>query len=142
MRLREFDLERDYDAVLALWRSAGPGLGVGRSDTREELAKKLRRDPDLFLVAESGGDLIGSVIGGFDGRRGVIYHLAVAAGHRRQGLGRALMREVEARLRNRGCRRSYLMVRRGNPDALQFYAALGWAELDLHILAKDLDAAG
>ena len=61
---------------------------MGRSDTLAEITKKVQRDPDLFLVAEADGRLIGSVIGGFDGRRGMIYHLAVAvrlppAGHRR-----------------------------------------------------------
>ena len=58
---------------------------MGRSDTLAEIAKKLERDPDLFLVAESAGRIIGSVICGFDGRRGIIYHLAVASTFRGQG---------------------------------------------------------
>lgn len=139
MRIREFDLDRDYDAVLALWRSAGPGVGVGRSDTREEIAKKLLRDPDLFLVAEAEGGLIGSVIGGFDGRRGLVYHLAVSADQRRRGLGRELMQELERRLRAKGCRRCYLLVKRGNAEALDFYASAGWSEMPMHLLAKDID---
>lgn len=139
MPIREFDLDRDYDAALALWRAAGPGVGVGRSDTREELAKKLQRDPDLFLVAEVDGRLAGTVIGGFDGRRGLVYHLAVSADQRRQGLGRKLMQELERRLRAKGCRRCYLLVKRGNVEALHFYAAAGWSEMSMHLLAKDID---
>ena len=53
------------------------GVHVGRSDTPAEIEKKLARDPDLFLVAECEQQIIGSVIGGYDGRRGMIYHLAV-----------------------------------------------------------------
>jgi ribosomal protein S18 acetylase RimI-like enzyme len=136
MRLRDFDLDRDYDAAVALWGAAG--LGVGRSDSREELAKKLQHDPDLFLVAEADGRLVGTVIGGFDGRRGLMYHLAVAADQRRQGLGRALMQALEDRLRAKGCRRCYLLVRRGNAEALDFYAAEGWSEMDVHLLSKDI----
>jgi ribosomal protein S18 acetylase RimI-like enzyme len=103
IRLREFTLE-DYDAVLALWQNAGDGLGIGRSDTRAEIAKKLQRDPDLFLVAEDDGTIIGTVIGGYDGRRGLIYHLAVARAYRERGIGTLLMNEVERRLRAKGCR--------------------------------------
>jgi ribosomal protein S18 acetylase RimI-like enzyme len=139
MPIREFDLDRDYDAVLALWRSAGPGVGVGKSDTREEIAKKLARDPDLFLVAERDGRIVGSVIGGFDGRRGLVYHLAVAPDQQRQGLGKALMAEIEARLKAKGCRKSYLLVKHGNDEALRFYETLGWAAMPVHLLGKDID---
>lgn len=53
MRLREFELERDYPAVLALWQTAGPGIHVSPSDSETEIRKKLERDPDLFLLAAS-----------------------------------------------------------------------------------------
>lgn len=134
--IREFNLERDYEAVWALWRDAGPGVGVGVSDSREEIAKKLAHDPDLFLVAESDGKLIGTVIGGWDGRRGLIYHLAVAAARRGQGIGAALLREVEARLQAKGCRKAYLLVAPQNTEVIAFYQAHGWGEMPVHILAK------
>lgn len=140
MHLRTFDYERDYEAVLALWRRAGPGVHVGRSDSPDELRKKLARDPELFVVVEAAGNVVGSVIGGFDGRRGMVYHLAVAPEYRNQGLGKALMAEVEARLAALGCLRSYLMVAADNPQALDFYARLGWGEMDTHLLGKDLVA--
>ena len=95
MRIRGFDLARGYAAVLALWQSAGPGVHVGQSDTLEEISKKLTRDPDLFLVAEAEGQVVGAVLGGFDGRRGMVYHLAVAAARRGRGWGAALMAELD-----------------------------------------------
>jgi len=91
MHLRQFEFERDYQSVLALWRAARPGIHVGPSDGPDELARKLQRDPDLFPIAEAAGKLIGTVLGGFDGRRGMVYHLAVDAGWRGQGIGWALM---------------------------------------------------
>ena len=90
IRLREFTLA-DYDSVHALWQNAGPGIGIGRSDTRAEIAKKLQHDSDLFLVAENGGEIVGTVIGGYDGRRGLIYHLAVEHAHRGHGIAKLLM---------------------------------------------------
>ena len=111
---------------------------MGRSDTREEIAKKAARDPDLFLVAEKAGSIIGTVIGGFDGRRGFVYHLAVAPAERSRGLGSRLMNEVERRLRELGCLRVYLLVTNENNQAMHFYLKRGWETMDLRILAKNL----
>jgi ribosomal protein S18 acetylase RimI-like enzyme len=136
--IRLFQYPQDYAAVIDLWQSVGPGVHVRRSDSAAEIEKKLQRDLDLFLVAESDGRIIGTVLGGFDGRRGMIYHLAVVQGYRQLGLGTALMDEVERRLKAKGCIRSYLMVTRDNPWALDFYSHRGWETMDLHIMAKDL----
>jgi len=138
IRLREFTLE-DYDTVLALWQNAGEGLGIGRSDTRDEIAKKLQRDPDLFLVAEDDGKIIGTVIGGYDGRRGLIYHLAVARAYRERGIGTMLMNEVERRLRAKGCLRAYLLVKRGNEQVVEFYRQRGWKTMDVTLMAKSFN---
>jgi ribosomal protein S18 acetylase RimI-like enzyme len=135
--LREFRFPGDYPAALDLWQHAGPGIHVGPSDTPEEIARKVARDPDLFLVAEEDGRIIGTVIGGFDGRRGMIYHLAVEPTLRGRGLGRMLMDEVEQRLRRKGCFKAYLLVMDGN-SAVEFYKNLGWDTMDVTLLAKQL----
>ena len=116
--IRPFRFPDDLSAVLELWSTAGPGVHIGRSDTLEEIQKKLARDPDLFFVAEHSGHLIGAVLGGFDGRRGMVYHLAVSSEYRRQGLGEALMQAVEAQLRAKGCLRYYLLVTQDNESAM------------------------
>ena len=135
-QIRQFIYPDDYPAVLALWETAGPGLHIGSSDSPQEILKKLQRDPDLFLVAEIDGLIVGTVIGGFDGRRGLIYHLGVLSGYRRSGIGRALMAEVEARLQEKGCLKCYLMVIEDN-DAAQFYEACGWEIQDVQLFAKE-----
>ena len=108
------------------------------SDTETEIKKKLARDPDLFLVAEADTDLVGTVIGGFDGRRGLVYHLAVAPDFRRKGVATLLMHEVERRLRDKGCLRCYLLVRPENTDAKRYYGKSGWTLLDDLLFSKDL----
>jgi len=137
VRLREFRFPSDYPAALDLWQRSGPGVHVGPSDTREEIARKVERDPDLFLVAETEGRILGTVIGGFDGRRGMVYHLAVDPAERKRGLGRQLMDEVEQRLRNKGCYKAYLLVMDGN-GAVEFYKNLGWEEMAVTLLGKVL----
>jgi len=127
--IREFSFPDDYNSALELWSRVEKGVRVGRSDTPEEIQKKLSRDPDLFLVAEVDGRIVGTVIGGYDGRRGLIYHLAVSSEQRGQGLGSRLMAEVESRLQARGCLKCYLIVLDDNPGAMQFYERLGWREM-------------
>jgi len=137
--IREFRYPADYQQVYQLWESIEKGVQVGRSDSRAEIEKKISRDPDLFLIAESDGSIVGSVIGGFDGRRGLIYHLAVAKGFREQGIGSGLLSEVESRLRAKGCLKSYLMVTPDNEDAAQYYERHGWHQMDyVRLYGKEL----
>ncbi len=139
MQIREFSYPEDYPAARTLWENAGPGIHFRRSDEPEEIEKKLVRDPDLFLIAELDGKLVGTVIGGFDGRRGLIYHLAVDASVREQGIGALLMEEVEKRLIAKGCIRSYLLVTTDNDRAMHFYEARGWSRMDtVFVYGKDL----
>jgi ribosomal protein S18 acetylase RimI-like enzyme len=136
--IRTFRYPDDYEAVYELWKTAGPGIHVRQSDERDELLKKLQRDPDLFLVAEIEMEIIGSVLGGFDGRRGMMYHLAVADQFRQHGIGAALMQALEERLREKGCIRYYLLVTTENETAIRFYEARDWQRLELYVYGKDL----
>src|SRR5712691_2561752 len=104
---------RDQPGVIALWRD------VFRDDPPwNEPALVIRRkagtQPELFLVGELRGEVVATVLAGFDGFRGWVYHLAVAPPHRRRGFGSVLMSEAEARLRRLGCPKVNLQVRAEN----------------------------
>ena len=139
IQIRQFNFPADYQQVYDLWCSMEKGVHIGRSDSPNEIEKKMARDPDLFLVAEAQNKIIGSVIGGYDGRRGLIYHLAVARLFRGQGIGSRLMDEVESRLRTKGCLKCYLLVTRDNPEAEVYYQRRGWQPMDsVHLFGKEL----
>ena len=138
MQIREFNIELDYDVIRVLWREAGSGIQLSPSDEQGEIRKKLDRDPDLFLVAEEGKRIVGAVLGGFDGRRGMVYHLAVQPEYRAREIGRALMEELEHRLRAKGCLKYYLLVTKDNQEALAFYRGMGCDEMDLLVMGKKL----
>lgn len=139
VQIREFRFPEDFEPVHQLWAAMEKGVRVGRSDTRAEIEKKITRDPDLFLVAEHAEKIIGTVIGGFDGRRGLLYHLAVAKEFRGQGIGTRLLEEVEHRLRAKGCLKCYLMVTPENDEAAQYYQRHGWHYMDyVRPFGKDL----
>jgi len=138
-RVREFRYPEDYPAARILWENAGPGIQVRQSDEPHEIEKKLERDPDLFLVAESEGKIVGTVLGGFDGRRGLVYHLAVEADYRQHGIGSLLMDEIEKRLKAKGCLKCYLMVTTENKSAMHFYEQRGWEWMNtIYTYTKEL----
>jgi ribosomal protein S18 acetylase RimI-like enzyme len=138
INIREAEIPADYQSIIHLWQSAGLGIHVGPSDSLFEITKKQLRDPDLFLVSELAGEIIGTVLGGFDGRRGIVYHLAVAESYRQQGVGESLMGELEVRLRLKGCIRCYLLVTLDNQKSVDYYLKRGWSKLDLFVMGKNL----
>lgn len=136
--IRNFQYSKDYEAVYHLWAHAGQGIHLRKSDEPEEIQKKLTRDADLFWVAEIDEEIIGAVLGGFDGRRGLMYHLAVNDAYRKNGIGSMLVEALEQRLREKGCIRCYLLVTRNNEDAIQFYEQRGWKKMEEYVFGKDL----
>ena len=124
MKIRPF-YPSDENAVVALWQACG--LTRPQNDPHKDIARKLRVNPELFLVAEAGGEVAGTVMAGYEGHRGWINYLAVAPQMRRQGLGRSLMTEAERRLRVAGCPKINLQVRPENRDVIAFYESIGFA---------------
>lgn len=116
---------RDESGVIALWREVFPD-DPPWNDPRAVIERKLVTQPELFLVGTVHDMVVSTVIAGFDGFRGWIYHLAVASEHRRKGFGRALMSEAERRLRHLGCPKINLQVRDDNAGAVEFYRRLGY----------------
>jgi len=115
--------EPDEPAVLALWASA---FGAHWSDPRDEIRWKLARQRDLFLVGELDGGVVATAMGGYDGHRGWLYKLAVATEHRRRGVGRRMVEELETRLRALGCRKLNLQIFGTNRGVVAFYERLGF----------------
>ena len=91
-------------------------------------------------MAEVDERIVGTVLGGYDGRRGLVYRLAVEAGWRGRGIGSALMDELEARLRARGCRTAYLIVASEHLEAKSFYERRGWEVMDVVQMGKEFEA--
>src|SRR5436190_1686672 len=116
--------EADADAMLDLWQRAGATPSV--TDTAEAVRRAIAHPAAWVLLAEAGGQLIGSIIGTFDGWRGNIYRLAVDPAYRRRRVARALVEAVEQRLRQAGAKRITALVEHGHPEPVAFWEAAGY----------------
>jgi ribosomal protein S18 acetylase RimI-like enzyme len=136
--IRPFN-SKDRSAVVALWREVFAD-DPPWNEPEGVIDRKLTVQPELFLVADNQGTIIGTVLGGFDGVRGWIHHLAVAASHRRKGVARSLMRAAEQGLKQLGCPKVNLQVRATNLAVIEFYRALGYNIEERASLGKRLSA--
>ena len=134
-------LESDETAVVALWRQVFSDVS-GRNDPEKDIKRKLDVQRELFLVATSGSELVGTAMAGYDGHRGWVHYLAVHPDHRRQGIGAALMRSVEERLTRMGCPKLNLQVRATNQVVLPFYEQLGYRVEERISMGKPLRTSG
>ncbi len=128
--------EEDFPSLIAVWKAVG--LTLGASDTPEELSRLLQRNPDTCLVLEEDGLIKGGVMGGFDGRRGLVHHLAVSSESQGRGYGRALMEVLDARYRQMGVVKYSFWIEADNANAVEFYLHLGYELRDLVTMSKTL----
>ena len=124
---REFVID-DYDAAVALWHLL-EGIEVAEGDSREEIRAYLLRNPGLSRVAEENGAMVGAVLCGHDGRRGLIYHLAVAPAYQGKGIGKLLVGGCIAQLRDAGIVRALILVAQDNSGAHSFWLRSGWEDV-------------
>ena len=137
----EFSMD-DYPVVHILWQRGD--LWMRPSDGPEATLLKLTRDSGLFLVARDGdGKVVGTVMGGWDGRRAYVYHLAVAPERRREGIAGALMDELETRFVALGALKAKLQILVGNETSKEFFARRGYLlETDCEPWGKELVEGG
>lgn len=124
---REFVMD-DYDGAIALWRGV-EGIEICEGDSREEIAEYLKRNPGLSRVAVADGKIVGVALCGHDGRRGWIYHLAVAQEYRRQQVGKLVLDACIEGLRRVGLKRAIILVAGDNPGGHQFWLRNGWEDI-------------
>ncbi len=125
---REFLLS-DHDRAVALWCEID-SVEICEGDSREEVAEYLKRNPGLSRVAEVDGKIVGAVMCGHDGRRGWIYHLAVAQEFRGRGVGKMLLDDCVRGLQDAGLKRAIILVEGKNAAGHKFWLREGWENID------------
>jgi ribosomal protein S18 acetylase RimI-like enzyme len=114
---------RDLQAVLAVWAQSRT---TAASTPDDAPAVALAIEQGALLLAEEGGEVVGTLVAGWDGWRGNMYRLAVLPSHRRQGIASELVEAGETLLRARGARRVTALVGRGDRVAMSLWRAVGY----------------
>ena len=115
----------DWAQAVRLWKRV-PGLGLNLADEQAGIFRFLERNAGLSLVARDDDELVGTVLTGYDGRRGYIYHACVAPEYQGRGIGKALMTECLARLEALGLDKASLYCKVDNASGQAFWAHSGW----------------
>lgn len=115
----------DYDAAYSLWQNV-EGMSLGASDTREQISRFLDRNPGLSFVCDTDGRIVGTILCSHDSRRGYVYHLAVDAAYRGEGIGSSLLRKCTTLLSQQGVLKCTILVYRNNDQGRRFWEHMGW----------------
>jgi len=114
-------------------------LGLSSADEVTAIEHFLNKKPETCFVALDESKLIGTVLGGNDGRRGYLYHLAVHTDYQKIGLGRQLSEKCLASLRSQGLKKCHIFVISSNTKGLHFWERIGWLlRKDILVMSKDL----
>jgi ribosomal protein S18 acetylase RimI-like enzyme len=129
---------KDYSGAFSLWHSL-PGLGISSADKEDAIQQFLKKNPETCFVAQDGEKIIGTVLGGSDGRRGYLYHLAVHEEYQHLGLGKQLLEKCLESLKAQGLQKCHIFVINSNLAGLKFWQKVGWLlRKDILVLSKDL----
>lgn len=129
IRLRSL-CEDDYPQLFALWQSI-EGFGIRMLDDSEEGVRRfIRRNPDCSVAAVLNGRLVGAILCGHDGRQASLYHVCVAPGYRKHGIGEAMVQFCLEALRREKIHRACLVAFDTNEAGNAFWQRLGWQRRD------------
>ncbi len=123
MQIRPFEIQ-DQEQVIALWKECN--LLVPSNDPKKDIQRKLKVNPELFLVGVVDEAIAATIMGGYEGHRGWVNYLAVSPTHQRKGYGRQMMEALEVKLRAMGCAKINLQVRETNLVVVEFYKSIGY----------------
>ena len=126
----------DQKAVIALWQKCN--LTRMWNNPRLDIERKLKVNPELFLVGLAENRVIATAMGGYEGHRGWVNYLAVDPEYQRKGLGQQIMKAIEDKLLAIGCPKINLQIRMDNLSAVAFYKSIGYKTDDVISMGKRL----
>ena len=123
----------DYEGVYALWKKI-KGFGIRSiDDSKEGVARFLKRNPTTSVVAEKDGRIVGSILCGHDGRRGCLYHVCVDEDYRRHGIGKRMVVFAMKALKEEKINKVSLIAFTENDIGNAFWNTIGWTDLSVWI---------
>jgi len=135
MEIKKFTTEHEK-AVIELWRRCN--LVRPNNNPVKDIERKMKVDPELFLVGMEGNKVVATAMGGYEGHRGWVNYLGVDPAYREKGLGRKMMAAIEEKLLERGCPKLNLQVLADNTGGMKFYERIGYKRDEVVSMGKRL----
>ena len=119
----------DYDQIFDLWNSTEQSRRALNpvDDTREGIGRYLKRNPNTCFAAVKDGRIVGVILTGHDGRRGIIHHMCVHPDCRRMGIAAHLVSLAEDALLEEGIQKVFGLVFKDNDGANAFWEQQGYS---------------
>jgi len=137
MHIRPYKHPHDLQPVIDLWIKCE--LTRPWNDSEKDILRKLKVNPELFLVGEIDGEIIATVMGGYEGHRGWVNYLGVDPEYQRRGFARQIMIAIERLLAETGCPKINLQIRNTNLNAIEFYRRIGYNAEEITSMGKRLE---
>jgi len=119
-KVKKIDI-KDYNEIVKLWKGTEGIVLHYRDDSKKSIKKFLEKNPNTCFIVEYNKNIIGTIMGGNDGRRGLIYHLFVKPEHRKNGIGKKLLKRIEMGYKKEGIGKIYLLVLKKNKIGNEFW---------------------
>jgi len=117
--------DADYDMVARL--QASEDMLEDHWDSRESFAARVAERPNAILVAEVGGEVVGSVASIAHGTEAAwLFRLVVAESHRKQGIASALLERMTEALKADGFKEVALWANSKDSSLHEFYKHRGY----------------
>ena len=118
----------DFDGICEVWTNHEGTNPV--DDSAEGFAKYIRRNPTTSFVAEDNGKIVGTILAGHDGRRGLFHHVSVLPEYQKQGIGKMLVDNAMDALEKEGITKVLLVVFKDNDNGNAFWEHIGFTKRD------------
>lgn len=118
----------DFDGICEVWKNHEGTNPV--DDSAEGFAKYIRRNPTTSFVAEDNGKIVGTILAGHDGRRGLFHHVSVLPEYQKQGVGKMLVDNAMDALEKEGITKVLLVVFKDNDNGNAFWEHIGFTKRD------------
>lgn len=125
VEIRPYDNSEHRSQVIDIWTSVFKYKDP-RNNPSLSIDKKIAANDNLFFIAIDNGEIIGTIMAGYDGHRGWIYSLAVIPEKRRGKIGTKLLKHAENELKELGCVKINLQIHQHNEIVKKFYLNNGY----------------
>ncbi|MBQ6387321.1 MAG: GNAT family N-acetyltransferase [Ruminococcus sp.] len=128
MTIRPMTIE-DYEEVFAMWRIT-TRRALSKADEKSQIERYLQRNEGMSQVAVIDGRIVGTVLAGHDGRRGLIHHMAVLPAYRRRHIGHKLAEKAIEQITADGIDKTHIFCYQNNETGQRFWSDFGFVKRD------------